>query len=204
MKQALVAGNFTDKYHSKNPINQFLMTRFLNDFRFLLQQAQSKKIKTICEIGCGEGELLKIIHQYYPKAKIYATDLAQSEIVKAKKNTKNIPIIFSVQNAERLSYKNQQFDLVICCEVIEHLENPERGLKEIKRVSHSSIISVPVEPWWRILNILRLKYVKNLGNTPGHLNHWSIRKFSSLLSQNLKIKTKKLPLPWQMYFCQQA
>lgn len=201
MKQALVAGNFTDKYHSQNPINQFLMTRFLNDFRFLLQQAQSKKIKTICEIGCGEGELLKIIYQHFPQAKIYATDLAQSEIAKAKKNTQGIPIAFSVQNAEKLSYKNQQFDLVVCCEVLEHLKNPKQGLKEIKRVSKSSVISVPVEPWWRILNMLRLKYVKNLGNTPGHLNHWSIKKFIKLLNQNLKIKIKRLPFPWQMYFC---
>lgn len=202
MKQALVAGNFTDKYHSKNPINQFLMTRFLNDFRFLLQQAQSKKIKTICEIGCGEGELLKIIHQHFPKAKIYATDLAKSEIAKAKKITKGLPIVFSVQNAEKLSYKNQQFDLVVCCEVIEHLENPERGLKEIKRIAKNSIISVPVEPLWRVLQLMRLKYIKDLGNTPGHLNHWSVKNFALLLNHYFKIITKKLPLPWQMYYCQ--
>lgn len=204
MKKTFVAGNYTDKYHSQNPINQFLMNRFLNDFRLLLQEAQAKKIKTICEIGCGEGELLKIIHQYYPQAKIYATDLAQSEIVKAKKNTQGIPITFSVQNAERLTYKNQQFDLVICCEVIEHLENPQQGLKEIKRISKNSIISVPVEPLWRVLQLMRFKYIKDLGNTPGHLNHWSVKGFTLLLNRYFKIITKRLPLPWQIYYCQQA
>ena len=203
IKKPFVAGNYTDKYHSKNPINQFLMNQFLNDFRLFLQQAQAKNIQTICEIGCGEGELLKIIHQYYPQAKIYATDVAKSEIVKAKKNTKGIPITFSVQNAEKLNYQNKQFDLVVCCEVLEHLENPQQGLKEIKRISQNSIVSVPIEPWWRILNLIRLKYLKDLGNTPGHLNHWSVRGFSSLLNQYLMIITKKLPLPWQIYFCQQ-
>lgn len=202
IKKPFVAGNYTDKYHSQNPINQFLMNRFLNDFRLLLQQAQSKKIKTICEIGCGEGELLKIIHQYYPQAKIYATDRAKSEIIKAKKNTKGIPIVFSVQNAEKLNYKNKHFDLVVCCEVLEHLENPIQGLKEIKRISSYSIISVPIEPWWRILNMMRLKYLSDFGNTPGHLNYYSVTKFNKFLKQQLMIKNTKMPFPWQIYYCQ--
>lgn len=200
IKKDFIAGNYTDKYHSKNPVNQYLMKNFLSDFEEILNKLKTKEIKNVCEIGCGEGELLKIIHLHLPKAKIYASDLSKSEINKSKINTKGIPIIFSVQNAEKLNYKDQQFDLVVCCEVIEHLKKPTQGIKEIKRISKNSIISVPIEPWWRILNMMRLKYLNELGNTPGHLNHWSVKKFSLLLSQNLKIITKKIPFPWQMYF----
>jgi len=91
---------------------------------------------------------------------------------------------------------------VVCCEVLEHLENPQQGLKEIKRISQNSIVSVPIEPWWRILNLIRLKYLKDLGNTPGHINHWSVAKFNKFLKQKLKVKNTKIPFPWQIYYCQ--
>lgn len=197
----LITGNYTDKYHSKNPINRYLMGRFLSNFQSLLIEAKSANIKTICEIGCGEGELLKIIHHYLPNAKIYATDIGPSVIKQAKDNTNNIPILFSVQNAEKLNYKNQQFDLVICCEVLEHLKNPQLALNEIQRIGKSAILSVPIEPWWRILNFMRFKYISYFGNTPGHLNHWSVKKFKKMLSPMFAITKTKNTFPWQMYFC---
>ena len=197
----LLTGNFEDKYRTKNPISQLLMKQFLTSFEKMLNSVgDKKKIRNICEIGCGDGELLKIIHQHFPKARLYATDIARSEITKARQNTVGIPIEFSVQNAESLNYKNNQFDLVICCEVLEHLNNPHQGLKEIKRVAKSAVVSVPNEPIWRILNLIRLKYIAVLGNTPGHINHWSINSFTKLLLANkFEIQSKNYPLPWQMY-----
>jgi hypothetical protein len=58
------------------------------------------------------------------------------------------------------------------------------------------IIAVPNEPLWRILNILRFKYFKDLGNTPGHLNHWSKRKLKRLLSNYGDVIKIYKPLPW--------
>ena len=200
--QTFVAGNFEDKYTAKNPISKFLMGRFLQTFESLLIDVKSRRnIKTICEVGCGEGELLKILHRHFPQAKLFACDLSQQEINKAKKVTKNIPVQFSVQNAEHLDeYKNNQFDLVICCEVLEHLDHPEAGLQQIRRISTEQIVSVPVEPLWRVLNLLRFKYVPALGNTPGHLNHWSVASFQDLVRKHrIAIQQSKKPLPWQMY-----
>ena len=55
---------------------------------------------------------------------------------------------------------------------------PERALAEMARVARGYLlVSVPREPLWRALNIARGAYVRDLGNTPGHLNHWSRRAF---------------------------
>jgi len=60
---------------------------------------------------------------------------------------------------------------------------------------------VPREPIWRILNIARGKYIGDLGNTPGHVNHWSRRGFIDLLSRRFDVVEVRSPLPWTMALC---
>jgi len=197
-----VEGNFEDKYNTKNPISKILVDNFLKTFEGMLNEvATAGKINSVCEVGVGEGELLKIVYKKYPKVKLFACDLSKNEISKAKENLKNIPVNYSIQNAEDLSeYKDNQFDLVICCEVLEHLKNPSKALRELKRISKKYVIvSVPNEPIWRILNMVRGKYLSDFGNTPGHLNHWNIFSFSRFIkSLNLINLKESFPFPWQM------
>lgn len=106
-----------------------------------------------------------------------------------------------IENAERLSYANNIFDLCVCCEVLEHVENPKKALSEIRRVVKDQVIvSVPDEPLWRVLNMLRLKYLGSFGNTPGHFNHWNRKNFLNLVeTSGFRIISKRYPLPWQMF-----
>jgi len=60
---------------------------------------------------------------------------------------------------------------------------------------------VPREPIWRALNLARGKYVRDLGNTPGHLGHWSRRGFLELLGGRLEVVAVRTPLPWTMALC---
>jgi len=46
------------------------------------------------------------------------------------------------------------------------------------------------------MNIMRVKYISNLGNTPGHINHWSRKKFLKLLSKYFKVINYKNSTPW--------
>jgi 2-polyprenyl-3-methyl-5-hydroxy-6-metoxy-1,4-benzoquinol methylase len=94
--------------------------------------------------------------------------------------------------------KKEKYDLVVCSEVLEHLEKPEDALEQLKKVGKKYVIcSVPREPIWRILNMARGKYWKDLGNTPGHINHWSQRSFIKFLKKNgCKVLDVKSPLPW--------
>lgn len=196
-----VEGNYEDKYNSSNPVSRILMENFLESIRKLIKGIDSNKVYSICEVGVGEGELIKNIIKIYPKAKYSVTDLSTRKITEAKSNLKIKNISFSVQNAEKLSkFIDNEFDLVICCEVLEHVENYKKALKELKRISRKYIlVSVPSEPIWRILNMARGKYWKAFGNTPGHINHWNIFSFEKLVrSDKLVILGKKYHFPWQM------
>lgn len=196
-----IEGNYEDKYNSNNPVSKVLMNNFIDSIRKLIKDIDRKEITSVCEVGAGEGELLKNIIKVYPGAIYSATDLSKRKIKEAKNNLKIKNINFSVQNAENLNkFKDKQFDLVICCEVLEHVKNYNKSLKELKRISKKYIlISVPNEPIWRMLNMTRGKYWKTLGNTPGHINHWNIFSFDKLVkSEKLVILGKKYPLPWQM------
>ena len=93
-------------------------------------------------------------------------------------------------------------EMVVCCEVLEHLEHPTRALEVLARLARPYLlVSVPREPLWRALNVMRGKYLLQLGNTPGHLNHWTRRGFVDFLSPSFDIVDLRTPLPWTVALC---
>ena len=198
---APVYGNYENKYHARNPISRFLVNGFLKTFEAFLIHLSKEDIQAVCEVGCAEGELLRRIHVFYPHSQLSATDISEEEVEKAGKHCSAFHVNFSIQNAEDLrSYGDSSFDLVICCEVLEHLDDPARGLSELYRISKKYVlVSVPNEPIWQGLNLLRGKYVGAFGNTPGHINHWSVFQFPTFLrTAEFALVKKKYPFPWQM------
>ena len=95
-----------------------------------------------------------------------------------------------------------KYDLVVCSEVLEHMEDPERALQNVKELCVENgfiLLSVPQEPIWRICNMARGKYWKDLGNTPGHIQHWTKSEFCRMVVDNdMKIVSVKTPFPWTM------
>ncbi|MCE3015188.1 MAG: methyltransferase domain-containing protein [Pirellula sp.] len=109
---------------------------------------------------------------------------------------------FQARSTHELPVESNAYDLVIAYEVREHLEDPVRALAEIDRVANRWVlVSVPWEPTWRILNVIRGKYWRRFGNTPGHVQHFSRRDFVALLSSRLEIVAIKTPMPWSMALC---
>jgi hypothetical protein len=49
-----------------------------------------------------------------------------------------------------------------------------------------------------MLNVARGAYVRQLGNTPGHLNHWSRTSFTRLLARHGEPIEVRSPFPWTM------
>jgi hypothetical protein len=91
---------------------------------------------------------------------------------------------------------------VLCCEVLEHLGDPEGAVDVLAGLARPWLIaSVPREPLWRALNLARLSYIGDLGNTPGHLNHWSRRAFVRFLTRRFEVVQVLSPLPWTMALC---
>ena len=111
--------------------------------------------------------------------------------------------IFQVKSIYDLDTEADKADLIVCCEVLEHLEHPEEGLRALQSVvDRWLILSVPREPLWSVLNIVRGKYLKEFGNTPGHIQKWSKNSFLRLVSNYFQVLEVKTPLPWVMLLCQ--
>ena len=88
---------------------------------------------------------------------------------------------------------------VVGIEVLEHVPDPEHTVAEMARVASSHLlVSVPREPLWRALNVARGAYLRDLGNTPGHVNHWSKVGFCSLLQNYGRVHEVRKPFPWTM------
>ncbi|MGJ3240751.1 MAG: class I SAM-dependent methyltransferase [Anaerolineae bacterium] len=189
-------GNYYDKFNTTNPIARKLMQGFIHTFLELFEQTDAQ---TILEIGCGEGEMLNIM-QVKPEIQLHGFDVDVPMLAQAQERFPSIPL--TVMDGHHIAYRDQAFDLVIACEVLEHVAHPARVLAEAKRMScQFAIFSVPREPIWRVLNFARGKYLSDFGNTPGHIQHWSTNSFIAQVSEHFEVIEVRQPLPWTMVLC---
>jgi 2-polyprenyl-3-methyl-5-hydroxy-6-metoxy-1,4-benzoquinol methylase len=130
---------------------------------------------------------------------VKACDFSEKIVNFAQKRENNVH--FYIRNIYDLKRENDNADLVICCEVLEHLENPEKALDKLSKIANKYLlISVPNEPIWRVLNVARGAHLKRFGNTPGHINHWTSKQFYELVSNYMQIIEIRKPLPWTILF----
>jgi len=193
------AGNYYDKYHTRNPLARMLMNGFLNAFDRLWAQTRAREVH---EIGCGEGHLsLRLAARGVP---VRGCDVAPEVIEEAYQNASDqaLRVPFRVASIYDLKRPGDEAELVVCCEVLEHLPDPRHAVDILARLASPWLLaSVPREPVWRVLNICRGKYLADLGNTPGHIQHWSTAGFRDLLESRFDIVEMARPLPWSMALC---
>ena len=199
-EDGIVIGNTYDKYNSGNPIVRKIMQGFDDSLSELVSRVA---LGTIHEIGCGEG--FRVMRWNKEGLSARGSDFS-SQIIKfenANAKEQNLDMdLFEVRSVYDLTPENDGADLIVCCEVLEHLEFPEQALHALQKVfSQRLILSVPREPIWCTLNLVRGKYIPKLGNTPGHIQHWSKRAFIQLVSKYFKVIEAKNPLPWTMLLC---
>jgi len=191
-KNSVITGNYFNKYKSKNLLYSILV----NHYRFALQSLiQDLPIDTCLEIGSGEGYIIDYILSTKPEIQIIGSDIGFSVVSLAKTDRQFVK--WCVSDGKNIPITENSFDIVFACEVLEHIDKPIDVLKEINRVSKKYvIISVPFEPFWRIMNIMRLKYLSSLGNTPGHINHWSINGITKLVEVYFQPIDVRISFPW--------
>jgi 2-polyprenyl-3-methyl-5-hydroxy-6-metoxy-1,4-benzoquinol methylase len=192
-------GNVYDKYASRHPIERRLVRGFLRElYRFV----DKSRARSAHEVGCGEGELSLMLAAR--GLQIRGSDVSAAVIDEARRRALDVglEVPFEVRSIHELALDADSAELIICCEVMEHLDDPSAGLEMIARLADPwAIVSVPREPLWRALNMARLKYVGALGNTPGHLQHWSRRGFLRFLERRLDVVATSSPIPWTMALC---
>lgn len=152
----------------------------------------------LLEVGCGEGHSTeRLLRLLPPAASLEASDV-EARLVTATR-ARNPGLAVRQESVYELRRAGSSFDCVLAMEVLEHLEQPERGLRELLRVTRRHLLlSVPREPLWRILNVARLEHLGTFGNTPGHVQHWSARGFARFVGHRARIVATRTPLPWTM------
>lgn len=199
VEEGIVAGNFYDKHGTTNPIARMMVEGFN---RALDELVAATGAKDIHEVGCGEGhQSRRLAAQGY---QVRGSDFSTQVIARANEISRleGVAVPFKQQSIYELKAPEDAAPLIVCCEVLEHLEQPEEALKVLKTLaSPHLIVSVPREPLWRVLNCARGKYIADLGNTPGHIQHWSRGSFVRMLEKHVKVERVLSPLPWTMVLC---
>ena len=184
--------DFSGKYEDSGFIAKYLVNNYFKAVERLL--FKTNNVKTAYEIGVGEG--LSTLRLSKMVESLTASEYVEELVEIAKKNNPKLKVF--QESVYELQYQNSSIDLVFLLEVLEHLDYPEAALEELKRISKQYLIlGVPREPLWRFLNICRLKYLKNFGNTTGHLNHWSKKSIIRLIEKKYgKVIAVESVIPW--------
>ncbi len=184
----------------QNLINKFFLHFFFAQVDKILKQRQGKLPARILEVGCGEGFVLSRLAKLFPQAEIVGVDIDDQALTKAKELCPQAKLLNG--DVQQLSFADNQFDLVVCLEVLEHLPEPTKALQEIVRVSRGDIlISVPWEPWFSWGNFLRGRWLKTWGRHPEHINYWTKKDFNQWLAKaQLPVRIQRFySFPWLLF-----
>lgn len=189
-------GNVYDKHGTRNPVARRLVGAF---GRALLGLVDLAAPESLVDVGCGEGSLTTVLADRLDGRRVLGLDrphplLEAGWAARARPNVE-----YRAGDAMSLPLDDAAFDVACATEVLEHVPEPRAALRELGRVARRAVIvSVPREPVWRMANVARGAYLRSMGNTPGHVNHWSRREFISLVSGYAEIAAVRSPFPWTL------
>jgi 2-polyprenyl-3-methyl-5-hydroxy-6-metoxy-1,4-benzoquinol methylase len=193
---AVPTGNTFDKYGSTNPVVRRLMAGFERTLDELFRRAAPG---SVLDVGCGEGVLTARWASQLGGGRVVGIDLEDRKLQDEWAMRRHPNLEFRTLMPGNLDFAQDEFDLAAAIEVLEHVPDPERTVAEMARVARRHVlVSVPREPLWRGLNVARGAYLRDLGNTPGHVNHWSKSQFVSFLARHGEVLEARSPFPWTM------
>ncbi len=187
------------KYKSKNPVVIWFLNNFYSELNLILNDLEKPKL--VLDAACGEGFTIQKLKNQFKSSEIFGVDKSEN----ALKTAKSIAPEMTIKKGliEEIPFKADSFDLVLALEILEHLSEPKKGLKELNRVTKKyCVISVPNEPWFSWCNVLRLKNISRIGKNKEHLNFWNKNESIALISRFFEIKKVATPFPWVMLLCE--
>jgi len=161
----------------------------------VVELVAAEKPARVLEVGCGQGWLLKLIAEALPDAELHGLDIRADVVEYAQALVPGASVVLG--DGQRLPYEDGSFDIVVCSEVLEHVNDPAAVLAEIDRVGRGvAVLSVPHEPWFWAANLLRGKHLATLGNCAGHIHHWTRGGFARLLRAHYATVAVESSFPW--------
>ncbi len=182
------------KHTSDNAVQRRLIDRFHRKVATIVTGLHPA---TMLDAGCGEGFVADVFLTAMPDVEITGFDLLEDSVKLAQQ--RNPRASFTVGEIYDIGHPDNSFDVVYCFEVLEHLHQPDRALRELTRVAHSHVVlSVPHEPFFCLANAARGKNldIRPRGSDPDHRNFWSRQKFGEFASMHLDVEVLTGSMPW--------
>ncbi|MCI9045970.1 MAG: methyltransferase domain-containing protein [Hungatella sp.] len=182
------SGNY-DKYMSRNLLKRSMVKRLnkkiVSNISEMAKNIGTENVKLkILDAGCGEGFITDLLYHNLENAEFTGVDFTEEALVIAQQINKRIHFVQG--DIYEMPFEDLSFDIVICTEVLEHLEDPEKAVLELKRLAREYILlTVPNEPWFCMGNLIALKNVSRWGNPVDHINHWTFGAFKRFVSIRL-------------------
>lgn len=112
----------------------------------IIEESNPQKGEKILDLGCGTGYYLFLLSSLPVYLSLTGLDNDKKALDEARVTLKGKKIKFIQGDSHNLPFKNNTFDKVVCSEVLEHLDNDEKTLKEIFRILKPdgvAVFSVP-------------------------------------------------------------
>ncbi len=111
----------------------------------IINLSKNQSFKKVLEVGAGDGSILQKLNDEKIFGELYALEISDSGIEQIKK--KELNLLKSVQKFDgyKIPFGDNEFDMVYCSHVMEHVEHPRILLREIKRISKYQIFEVPID-----------------------------------------------------------
>lgn len=171
------------KYEPTNPLYRKHLKWFERD---LLDYVDQVRPRSMLDVGCGEGFLLRSLSEHADdgRSTLAGLDVSAGAVEHARATLGDAADV-TVGTCYELPYDDHSFDLVICSQVLEHLDDPERSVRELRRVARRAVlVTVPREPVFRALAALFT--LLRIGGTPGHVNFWTAGGFRDMLKRHFR------------------
>lgn len=160
----------------------------------ILEDLLEKNSRRILDVGCASGHITYKIKRLIPKARVVGIDVSKMFIDFAQKQYPEVEFICS--DAHKLSFRARAFDAIVCTELLEHVVNPKKVLREIRRClkdDGSLIVSMDSgSPLFRIVWFFWTKFGPGRVWRGSHLHQFtseSLRRL--LLSNGFSLKNKR-------------
>jgi ubiquinone/menaquinone biosynthesis C-methylase UbiE len=154
-------------YNSHNPLVRYAMRGRLES---IVRAMPEGKLKVL-DAGCGEGQLIRLMHERHPQNKYFGVDITPIALKKAQQRCPFATI--KRMDLLDLKFPDESFDLVVCTEVIEHVYEYKRVIREFKRVLKKGgvlIITFPNEP---LTTVGRFFLGRRPIKVPDHVNSFT-------------------------------
>ena len=167
------SSEYTEKnpeYHAKDsPFKWSNFQKCLKDAS-KSEKIDLSRIHLVCEVGCGAGGILDCLKNsgILPSlTKVEGWDINPSAIEIAKKSHADIDFF-----CDNVFLAGKQYDLMLCADVFEHVENPFEFLRNLRNTSRHFVFNIPLE--MNLLAMLRgRKVVDTIYESVGHLHFYS-------------------------------